>query len=298
MIRPASWSCTLTCVVCGNQFVARSGASKRCDDCRAKPCPQCGKPVKQWNGNVCECCCSRNRYWDNHELLSVKGKQYYQLNKERIKAKSALYRTRYPEKIRAMTARYQSENHGEIMARAKLSELILRLETFDAYGGKCALCGEGSQEFLCLDHVGNNGKEERALVGGGRHLYRYLRKQGYPKNGYRVLCYNCNMARMLEEKMSIPQRPAQVRYTRKVKAEMVEAYGGKCVCCGESNPVLLALDHINGNGQSDRAMNGRGRVMYARLKKLGYPRDEYRLLCHNCNMSLGFFGYCPHGGLR
>jgi hypothetical protein len=30
--------------------------------------------------------------------------------------------------------------------------------------------------------------------------------------------------------------------------EMLSAYGGKCVCCGESEYKFLAIDHINGGG--------------------------------------------------
>ena len=26
----------------------------------------------------------------------------------------------------------------------------------------------------------------------------------------------------------------------------------------------------------------------------GFPKDKYRLLCHNCNQSMGWYGYCPH----
>ncbi len=223
---------------------------------------------------------------------------YYRRNKELVKAKWSIYRKLHPDVIKVGSMKYYAANKDSIASKRKLSNLALRQDIFSAYGGRCVLCGETMHEFLCIDHVYNNGMEEHAMIGGGVHLYRHLQKLGYPKDGYRLLCYNCNMARMLERKMSVPQTPRQVQYTRKIKSDVVAAYGGKCVCCGESNPLLLALDHVNGNGQADRAVNGRGRVMYARLKKMGYPKDGYRLLCHNCNMSLGFFGYCPHGGLK
>ena len=34
--------------------------------------------------------------------------------------------------------------------------------------------------------------------------------------------------------------------------------------------------------------------MVAHLKKLGYPKDGYQLLCHNCNCAKGWYGACPH----
>jgi hypothetical protein len=222
---------------------------------------------------------------------------YYRRNKELVQDKWAIYRKLHPEVIKAGSLRYYASNKEAISIKRKLSDIRLKQDTFSAYGDRCAICGESSHEFLCIDHIDNNGMEEHATIGGGVHLYRHLQKLGYPKDGYRLLCYNCNMARMLERKMSVPQVPRQVRYTRKAKTEVIDAYGGKCVCCGEDNSLLLVVDHVNGGGQADRVEKGRGRAMYVRLKAMGYPKDGYRLLCHNCNMSLGFFGYCPHGGL-
>jgi hypothetical protein len=37
-----------------------------------------------------------------------------------------------------------------------------------------------------------------------------------------------------------------------------------------------------------------GRAMYLHLIRSRFPRDKYRLLCHNCNMAFGLYGYCPH----
>ena len=50
-------------------------------------------------------------------------------------------------------------------------------------------------QFLTLDHVGGNGGVERRSQGhkGGIYTYLYVQKMGYPP-GYRVLCWNCNVA--------------------------------------------------------------------------------------------------------
>lgn len=74
-----------------------------------------------------------------------------------------------------------------------------------------------------------------------------------------------------------------------------EAYGGKCACCGETRKEFLCIDHINGEGNKERRKthkNG-GVHFYAYLRRKGFPAG-YRVLCHNCNMSLGTWGYCPH----
>lgn len=65
------------------------------------------------------------------------------------------------------------------------------------YGGnppKCKCCQESTYEFLCLDHVYNNGAEHRKQI-GGITMYRWLIKNNFPKNGFQVLCNNCNIAK-------------------------------------------------------------------------------------------------------
>jgi hypothetical protein len=73
----------------------------------------------------------------------------------------------------------------------------LRADAFAAYGGAfCACCGEREDRFLSLDHINNNGNEERRLDRqmAGVRLCRALRKRGFPP-GYQVLCFNCNIGR-------------------------------------------------------------------------------------------------------
>lgn len=81
---------------------------------------------------------------------------------------------------------------------------------------------------------------------------------------------------------------------RQLKLEMIEAYGRICVCCGESRMEFLSIDHINGGGRKHVRGLGSHMHLYSWLKRHKFPKDEFRLLCYNCNMSRGFFGYCPH----
>ena len=81
---------------------------------------------------------------------------------------------------------------------------------------------------------------------------------------------------------------------RTLKKEVMAAYGNKCECCGEKHIEFLTIDHVNGDGAEHRARLGKGRKIYADIKKQGFPKDKYRCLCLNCNIALGFYGYCPH----
>lgn len=81
-----------------------------------------------------------------------------------------------------------------------------------------------------------------------------------------------------------------------LKLEMIQAYGGSCNCCGELEPKFLTLDHINGGGSRDRGIYAGGtyNLLYA-LKREGWPKDKYQVLCMNCNWAKGRWeGICPH----
>jgi hypothetical protein len=81
---------------------------------------------------------------------------------------------------------------------------------------------------------------------------------------------------------------------RKLREEVIAHYGGTCACCGEARYEFLALDHINGGGAADRKQaSAAHKHLWRWVKHRGLP-DGFRVLCHNCNMALGFFGYCPH----
>lgn len=69
---------------------------------------------------------------------------------------------------------------------------VIKLESFQAYGGKCVICGDNHWEFLTIDHINGGGSEHRRNVGAGAKFYKMLREQGWPKDEYRLLCSNCN----------------------------------------------------------------------------------------------------------
>ena len=88
----------------------------------------------------------------------------------------------------------------------------------------------------------------------------------------------------------------------KLRAEVLAAYGHACACpnCGEIRAEFLSIDHINGDGAAHRLELGKGNKLmglartYAWLKQNAFPKDRFRLLCHNCNFARGHYGYCPH----
>jgi hypothetical protein len=78
----------------------------------------------------------------------------------------------------------------------------------------------------------------------------------------------------------------------KNKLEVYKNYGGCCNACGESDPLVLQIDHVKNNGKDHVDKKGRrvgGGWLYNQIKKAGYPKDEYQLLCANCNARKEWF---------
>lgn len=88
-------------------------------------------------------------------------------------------------------------------------------------------------------------------------------------------------------------------YSQNLRLKVLAHYSGgvpQCACCGETHNEFLCLDHIEGNGNEHRrTINSKGGYStYRWIIQNNFP-DGYRTLCHNCNHSLGSYGYCPHG---
>jgi len=153
----------------------------------------------------------------------------------------------------------------------------------------CKLCGferpeedfptsnksNGKTRFLCKDHW----KE-------------YCRKQGlkfreknpnYEKERYRK---NPEIAKERAKKSFKEKRILCLKH-----------YSGdfpKCECCGEDRIEFLAMDHVDGGGtKHKRQLQEDGSNLYRWLIENNFPKG-FRVLCHNCNSSLGYYGYCPH----
>ena len=75
-----------------------------------------------------------------------------------------------------------------------IKELELKYETLRHYGNNecsCVLCRNTDIGALTIDHVNNNGNEQRGKVRRtGVRFYDWLRRNSYPK-GYQTLCMNC-----------------------------------------------------------------------------------------------------------
>jgi len=77
---------------------------------------------------------------------------------------------------------------------------------------------------------------------------------------------------------------AKRKYNAKLKKQVFEILGNKCVYCGCIDIRCLQIDHIQGNGAKDRAKGNISTTLF--LKIIRNPeksKREYQILCANCN---------------
>lgn len=134
------------------------------------------------------------------------------------------------------------------------------------------------------------------------HVCRVCKTNLTKKNSYpssekhrEYICKPCS---------NIKKRPYRIKAVRALKREIIDQYGGKCKCCGEHRFEFLTIDHKNGGGIQHRRelekhlgyKHGHvgGSYFYRWLKKKGFPKKGFQLLCANCNFAKGHYGCCPH----
>jgi hypothetical protein len=135
---------------------------------------------------------------ENLFIIIVVTREAIKLDKEVRKQQYRDYYYRHRKK-RINSVKEYRKTHPEVSKKSNKKYIQkLRLEVLIHYGGnppKCACCGERENRFLTLDHINNNGAEERRKISRVSAIfYLYLIRNNYPE-GYRILCYNCNLGR-------------------------------------------------------------------------------------------------------
>lgn len=265
---------------------------KMCDKCKAKGlrekmvnyanavqkgvCPRCGTPI---SGRIY--CLGCTGFQIGSRML------LYKERKELGKCPSCGNELIAGEKFRCATCNARHVATTRAVWHRNRDEVIAH------YGGKCECCGESTREFLTIDHINNNGKAHRRKIGS--HLAAWIIKNNFPAD-LRVLCSNCNCGR---SKFGVcpHQRQPEIRPggSRDIRHRVIEHYGSKCVCCGETNWAFLEFDHKNNDGAWRRRAGDLWdqKAFTSWILHDTFPSD-LQLLCSNCNLAKGLWGTCPH----
>lgn len=136
-------------------------------------------------------------------------------------------------------------------------------------------------------------------------FYRRTGRDGGYTRGRKSRCIPCERARALQwERENMPQvlqrnreYLSRLRWTALVRYSKSEE--PTCACCGETELVFLAIDHIDNNGAEHRRSLSpdapRSVHVIRELARQGWP-EGFQVLCSNCNWAKHVLGACPHSG--
>ena len=135
--------------------------------------------------------------YKNIEEKRKRDREYYLKTRDKRLADNKIRYDKNIDNYREKALAAWHRNREKYIPRVRERTLRNRMELINAYGGMCSCCGENEIRFLTLEHLNKDGKAHRAAVGGSTGVYYDLRKRGYPKEGYTILCANCNFSESL-----------------------------------------------------------------------------------------------------
>lgn len=221
-----------------------------------------------------------------------------------LRADGALVRTNEPNIYKKNDYRLTKEQ--EINLKQKAEEIFNKLYSYnsnyvDPYvkekieilsklGDKCTCCGFNNKKSLFITQIDWSVKKEHR----GRKFFRKLAKLSKEElnKNYKILCCNCNyslenhhicahnIGKQAPIKLNVSNKHKRERIRLlKVKLEALKVYGGECSICKENSPFFLLLHNF---GYAPLKESGCGTSYFTKLKKLNFPNNGIRLLCHNC----------------
>lgn len=112
------------------------------------------------------------------------------------KQQREMWAREHPDKMRRYKEAWRANNPAKARRSCREEHRRLRREIIAGYGGVCVHCGDDRWQVLTVDHINGGGTRHRKQFHGNAGMfYRWLRDQGFPRDDYRLLCYNCNCAR-------------------------------------------------------------------------------------------------------
>lgn len=88
--------------------------------------------------------------------------------------------------------------------------------------------------------------------------------------------------RRYREKYPDKDKANRRRYGIKLRTDAVSQLGGICVHCGIKDIRVLTIDHVNGNGSSQRKLMSSSTV-YRKIRDVEIDLCLFQVLCWNCN---------------
>jgi hypothetical protein len=298
-----------------NNNIKKDGKDSKCKFCRK----QANLKWVSDNSEVYKK--SRKDYYEkNYGTNREQRKIYYELNKDKIlqQKKEYLRKDEIKEKRKSYMKNYNKLVKNKPI-NSKLNRQNIIEQTFEILGSICVLCGETNKHFLTVDHINDDGNLERHIgsIGVKQKILNNILES---KERYQILCYNCNFGKyrlnpinhkieklitghnlqcfvcLLEKDRS--EFSNDLKKNRSclscqrflddiIKVKTFNYLGGRCVCCGITEPYKLNIDHINNDGWFRRRFNNEslGIDLYKKIFNNSLNKNDFQILCCNCNYS-------------
>jgi len=204
-----------------------------------------------------------------------------------------------PEKIKGYKDTYRKK------VKAKVQALL---------GNKCNHCGYNEDpRALQVDHIkANHGISQNSNKRSGRGLYVAILNGEFPLEDFQLLCARCNWVKRYEnnEITSPPtkgtrkkevvgsqyerirnnpesqekRRIRSIKTTANLRTFILDLYGNKCNHCGYNEDLrALQVDHIEQAKEDRNAKDRSGEGLYRMIKNGSKNKEDFQLLCANCN---------------
>lgn len=293
-----------------------------------KFCPKCfteksesdfNKCISKKDGLESNCRqCKKQRYLANREAYLAKVKLRYEQKKEDILAKK---NTRYASNKTVISEKRklerklhpQKEAYEQSTRRFRIKQKVVKI-----LGGGCAQCDVNDILVLCIDHIHNDGKCDRAAT-NSITLMRNIIKHG-DQGKYQCLCFNCNLrkeilkdryheqigalkecstCKKILDKSFFNKHPKGLEgiYNKcrncirkkalDLKIRACATLGTTKCGCGVDDILVLSIDHVNEDGYSSRS-EGLGSKLYSAIVNKKVDLTRFQVLCMNCNLQKHF----------
>ena len=257
------------CNVCFKPYRKRSSDSRFCSQaCYAKHVR-----IERQSAGMCICCGS---------IPALAGKIYCE--KCRVTTNSRVSKFRNIKKNGTACIRCGSNKMvGKYLCGECQEKQTARAKQVRDYRREAGICIQCGNANVKIPHTYCDECRRKSL--------EKLKKSG--------LCATCRKVPHAEGKTSCAEcSKARAQFLRNLRFTVMENYGGvRCACCGETEFVFLAIDHVDGNGNEHRQLVGGSKKasqqVFRWIVRNNFP-PGFQVLCHNCNTAKHILGECPH----
>lgn len=261
--------------------------------------------------------CRREYYRLNSDKIKSRIKQHTESNKEIIRNRRS---ARYQEKKAEIRAKEREKRNNNITRRLEKEtnyRTSCKVRAYEVLGNICKACGESDKDLLCVDHINNDGSDERRQGISRIKIFNEIIKGSVR---YQLLCFNCNQKKQVQfltTRSALEQGVLKTCSTCRVDKDKsyfksdkkypdgsyyecfhctnnrhnvlkIQAFNKlgqvSCLKCGCTDCDILSIDHKNENGYALRRKEGTGALLYNNIIYNRIDTQNLQVLCFNCNL--------------